>query len=75
MNLTHTAPSDLGALALPRYYAWKSSHCTDDPREIWTAAFIAGGGAALRMSAALNPAFHDAIRLLLWMLTAEDEQP
>lgn len=63
----------------PRWFAWRTKHldehleCDDaHDRAVFAAGYLIGGGDTTRLAAQMNPAFHDAIRVFLLMLAADE---
>lgn len=77
------APTDTRHMIDPCWFAWSTKHAAEHvgcqaahDRAIFAAGYLIGGGESARLASQINPAFHDAIRLLLFMnAAAEEMQP
>ena len=63
----------------PRWFSWRNKHidehleCDDaHDRAVFAAGYLLGGGDATHFAAQINPAFHDVLRLLILMMTADE---
>jgi hypothetical protein len=73
------APTNTKKFIDPRWYAWSAKHADEHrdcdqahDRTVFASGFLIGSGASAELAAQINPAFHDAVRLLLLSLAANE---